>query len=272
MRTTTATNEIARPKVVSRLRVALGTFVSIDAEAHEPPIARSGLAAAWSAIQTVERVMHPHRDGSDLKALRQSPPGMTVRVHPWTWEVLKLSQELHTASGGVFDPCLDTSPGRLADLELLGPGEVRPYAPVFIDLGGIAKGFAVDRALEALRVAGCVAGLVNAGGDLAAFGKRAHRIRCGQARDAHVWELNDAALATSDANAPGRPAEHRGYYHGVTRIIAATGGATVTAPNAAWADALTKCVMLCDEATTNALLARFNAHVVSSSECRDLKR
>jgi hypothetical protein len=85
-------------------------------------------------------------------------------------------------------------------------------------------------------------------------------------------ELSDAALATSDASALGRPAEHRGYYHGVTRILAATGGATVTAPQAVWADALTKCAMLCERATTNTLLARFNAHVVSRTERHDLKR
>jgi len=51
---------------------------------------------------------------------------------------------------------------------------VIPHAPVHIDLGGIAKGYAVDRALMALRTAGCRGALVNAGGDLAVFGNRKH--------------------------------------------------------------------------------------------------
>jgi thiamine biosynthesis lipoprotein len=245
--------------------------VSIDAEAQELPIAESAIAAAWTAIQTVDRVMHPLREGSDLMALCQCPPGQTVRVHPWTWEVLKLSQELQALSHGAFDPCLDQSPGRLADLELLASGEVCPHAPIRVDLGGIAKGFAVDRALTALRLVGCVGGLVNAGGDLAAFGKRSHLTRCGRAQDATVFELSNAALATSDANEPRRPLEHRGYYHGVDRSIAATGWATVTAPHAAWADALTKCVLLCAEAQMQALLSRFNAHVVGSQRSTPVK-
>ena len=56
-------------------------------------------------------------------------------------------------------------------IELLPENAVRfRYPDVRIDLGGIAKGFAVDRALEALRGFGISSGMVNAGGDLAAFG------------------------------------------------------------------------------------------------------
>ena len=49
-------------------------------------------------------------------------------------------------------------------------GSATGIPAIRIDLGGIAKGFAVDRALDVLRGRGLVRGLVNAGGDLAAFG------------------------------------------------------------------------------------------------------
>ena len=45
-------------------------------------------------------------------------------------------------------------------------------AAVALDLGGIAEGFAVDKAVEALRAGGAIAGLVNAGGDMRIFGSR----------------------------------------------------------------------------------------------------
>jgi len=61
-------------------------------------------------------------------------------------------------------------------LELAAPPSVIAHRPLHIDLGGIAKGYAVDRALTALRAAGCRGGLVNAGGDLAVFGHRTHAI------------------------------------------------------------------------------------------------
>ena len=47
---------------------------------------------------------------------------------------------------------------------------VRLLGPTVIDLGGIAKGFAVDQAVAAMRRAGAARGLVNAGGDLFGFG------------------------------------------------------------------------------------------------------
>src|SRR6202034_3210699 len=99
--------------------------------------------------------------------------------------------------------------------------------------GGIAKGFAVDRAIDALRASGCDGGLVNAGGDLAAFGTRTHPIvRVNPDGSGCLVELRDAALAASDAEQPGRPREHRGYYHGANRRRRVAGSATVMARSA----------------------------------------
>ena len=59
---------------------------------------------------------------------------------------------------------MPSASGRLGDLEFVFPHSVIPHRPLHIDLGGIAKGYAVDRALMALQAAGCHGGLVNAGG------------------------------------------------------------------------------------------------------------
>ncbi|HEV2284878.1 MAG TPA: FAD:protein FMN transferase, partial [Steroidobacteraceae bacterium] len=224
------------------------------------------LAAAWDAIQTVERVMHPERAGSCLAELNNAAPGTRVELHPWTWEVLQLSRELHAASEGAFDPCLPESAGRLDALELIAPHAARLHARLRIDLGGIAKGYAVDRALAALRDAGAGGGLVNAGGDLAVFGTRRHRIHCDAGAAAMVVELTDAALASSAADEPRRPPEHRGYYHGadVGRVIA--GRATVLAPRAVWADGLAKCALVCAPAQCAALLTRFGARLLRTQD------
>jgi FAD:protein FMN transferase len=252
MRTTTAQ---------SRLRVALGTFVAIEAQAHEPERAEAAIAAAWDAIETVERVMHPTRAGSSLAQLNLAAPGTLVQLHPWTWEVLQLSRELYAASGGAFDPCLPGSGARLDTLELIAPRAARTRDRTHIDLGGIAKGYAVDRALAALRSAGCAGGLVNAGGDLAVFGERGHLIHCGGTPEELVFELANGALATSDTAAPRHPPEHRGLYHGIDgRSI--SGRATVTAPRAVWADALAKCALVCVPQQCTALLARYDARLL----------
>lgn len=236
------------PRIITRLRIAFGTFVAVEAEASEEAAAQRAIGAAFDALATVERLMHPTRAGSDLARLTLCEPGRRVPLDPWTCELLELCGRLHRASGGRFDPCLPCAAGRLPDLDLTEAPFARVQAPLCIDLGGIAKGFAVDRAVDALRAGGCSGGLVNAGGDLAVFGARAHRIVCRTARGDVVVELQDAALATSEVGdacaRASRPSEHQGHYHGVDGTPAAPGAVTVTAASAAVADGLTKCLLL----------------------------
>ena len=251
----------------SRLRVALGTFVAIEAEAGDEALALRAIDAAYDAILKVQELMHPIR-GSDLAALSACAPQAPLKVHRWTWEVLDLCKQLNRASRGMFDPCLDEAPGRIDDLQLLPDETVVACTPLCLDLGGIAKGYAVDRAIDALRAAGCYGGLVNAGGDLAVFGDRTHQIICGGEDTGRVLvEIRDAALASSDASAAdlasgSRPAEHRGYYDGRARSAHISGSATVIGARAAIADGLTKCVLAAPHGSSAALLASFGARQV----------
>lgn len=246
----------------SRLRIGMGTFISIEAQAHTQRRARIGVEAAFSAIEQVEKLMHPTRCGSDLAAIRQAAAGTSVPVHAWTWDVLMLCKRLNHASRGIFDPCLPEAAGRFGDLEFSATRRVIAHAPLCIDLGGIAKGFAVDRALMALRQAGCHSGLANAGGDLAVFGARSHTIlRRGVDGRCRILEIRNAALATSDAAAPSPPVEHRGHYNGADRSAIVSGTVSIGAASAAIADGLTKCVLAGgDAAASDALLGRFGAY------------
>jgi thiamine biosynthesis lipoprotein len=251
---------------LTRLRIALGTFVAVEAEACDADTAQSGIEAAFEAISTVESSMHPTRPGSDLAALRACAPQSALQVHGWTWELLELCKRLHQSSRGAFDPCLATAPGRLADLQLLPGSRLMSRVATHVDLGGIAKGFAVDRAISALRACGCHGGLVNAGGDMAVFGAREHLIVCrGPQQAGVVVKLRDAALATSDTRCGARPSEHRGYYHGVRRDAHVSGHVTLIAAHAVIADGLTKCA-LSDvsggQRISRALLAEFGARQI----------
>jgi len=252
----------------TRLRPALGTLVAIEAAASTRQISDLSLSAGFQAIFLVDRLMHPTRDGSDLAALRRAPLHTALAVHSWTFAVLELCRQFNRLSHGVFDPCLPTSRGRLNDLELRAPAEVIAHAPLHLDLGGIAKGYAVDRALDALRKGGCSSGLVNAGGDLAAFGEPQHDIVCRRADGrSRIVQLRDAALATSDAANESPPPEHQGYYHGREFQVRLTGYAAVMAPNAATADALTKCVLAgTNPAATARLLQSCGARLIEFTE------
>jgi FAD:protein FMN transferase len=164
-------------------------------------------------------------------------------------------------------------------IELLGDNRLRcRNASVKIDLGGIAKGFAVDRAIEVLRDRGVLHGLVNAGGDLAVFGpepewvhirnpKMVHEILC-------AVEIADAALASS-----GRVFDpHRSSEIGETAIfdpntrgpVHAVAGATVRAPSCMIADALTKVVMIASE-NAAPLLQDYEASALLILESGDVR-
>ena len=69
---------------------------------------------------------------------------------------------------------------------------------MLLDLGGIAKGFAVDQAIHALRRGGCTEAIVNAGGDLRRFGRAPHPIYLRRSTGpVQVAELRCGAVATS---------------------------------------------------------------------------
>jgi len=152
-------------------------------------------------------------------------------------------------------------------IQLLPENRVRFVDPsVKIDLGGIAKGFAVDRAVEALLRHGIAEGLVNAGGDLRVFGPRSHAVDIRDPRqpDRPLYRvaLCNAALASSAGRFdPVR--SHSALFSGVidpatAMPVRAISGATVCGPGCMVADALTKVVMNAGEGAA-AILEHYGA-------------
>ena len=252
---------------VRRMRMGLGTWVVIEAGGCSAACTLQGLEDAFAGIRHVEERMHPERQGSDLLRLRQAPAGEAVAIDPGTWAVLHFAQQLFELSGGVFDPCLPRSAGRLCDLELSPAADApwaRAHALLHIDCGGVAKGYAVDCALDALRAAGCTAGLVNAGGDLRVHGPQPQALLLRRADGSYVpCELHEAALAVSNLDAANRPAEHRGYYVRTAYTAGARRYAAVRAPAAMVADALTKCVVLCTAPVAEAVVQAMSAEILA---------
>jgi FAD:protein FMN transferase len=260
-----------------RLRPLLGTFVEVAAAGAAVADMAAAVEAAFAAIGTVHRLMSFHDEESDVSRLNHGAFEAAISVHRWTYQVLEAALDIHRRSNGLFDvriaPALQQlgllpyHAGDLAyaaltsshgEIELLAGGRVRfGDRAMRIDLGGIAKGFAVDRAIDVLREFGMPSGLVNAGGDLAAFGPRGIMVTVRDpGRPSRVLcqiELRDAAIASSGA----RFDPFRSLDAGGPAVIdPASGepvwaitGATVRAPSCLFADALTKAVMIGGEAS-----------------------
>src|SRR6266851_7090834 len=154
---------------IRRARPLLGTFVEIAAGGACRPATERAVEAAFAAVAEVHRLMSFQEPDSDLARLNREAAARPVRVHPWTFEVLEAALDLQRRSAGIFDICAAPelrNRSRDGSIELLPDLHVRFANPnITIDLGGIAKGFAVDRAIAALRDHNVRQGLVNAGGE-----------------------------------------------------------------------------------------------------------
>jgi FAD:protein FMN transferase len=208
--------------------------------------------------------MHPTAPGSDLVRIAEASGGALLSVDPWTFEVLSLSMRMWQSSGGHFDPCIPASPASVGDLQLVEPGRVRvSLRRAVLDLGGIAKGFAVDRAVDALIEDGCSTGLVNAGGDMRAFGPQAYEIELRIPGSSRHLQLASCALAVSAPRTARSPSGHRGFYSRAAGAELLGRAVGVLAPGAATADALTKCALTCTSDALRCLLDEFAASLLT---------
>lgn len=276
-----------------RARPALGTLVEISVEGLPQAAALQALEAAFAEVAAVQRCMSFHAPDSDLARLHRAAPGSAVRVDARTHAVLRMAHTVAAASHGAFDitvaaqlvrrgalprPASPFEPAADAswrDVELLADACVRLRRPLWIDLGGIAKGYAVDAAIEVLARHGAGHALVNAGGDLRTHGARAVpvflRVAAGVPCTPQL-ELADGAIASSAAGSRDEGAI-RAHLHGVTRAPV-RGGASVAviARHCMLADALTKVVLAADAACSARVLAAFHAHALVHDPAHGFQR
>jgi thiamine biosynthesis lipoprotein len=167
--------------IETRCQPSLGTYVEVTTDAGH------ACEAAFAAVAQVHALMSAHDPDSELSRINRLASRKAVSLHPWTVMVLRRALFWAALSDGLFDPAVGAimrrrgliprHAGHAAPVHAAGWRDIRLEAdriwfnrPVMLDLGGIAKGFAVDVAVAAMQAAGAGAGLVNAGGDMAAFG------------------------------------------------------------------------------------------------------
>lgn len=276
------------PASLRRAKPLLGTFVEITASAiASTDSLRAATDAAFGAIREIHGLMSFHEAGSDVSRLNREAAARPVAVNARTFAVLACAERISRASAGVFD--VTVAPG-LVDwgrlpvprhcpmpdpdatfeaIELLEDCHVRFRVPLWIDLGGLAKGYAVDAACAILRDHGVRDFVVNAGGDLAvgAVPTPVHvRDPTEPAAVRLLGRFAETAVATSGAYFPGREGGGRGGHAIVDPARGApareAGSISVIAPSAMTADALTKVATLAGEASAP-LFGQFAARVIA---------
>lgn len=261
-----------------RARPLLGTLVTIEASGPSTTLGPA-IDAAFARVAQLQALMSYHDPASDVSRLNRRASTRPVRIDGDTYAVLRAALDWARRSCGSFDPCVAEplgrtgrlhsrtrdgrpAPGRWQDIVLLDAHRVRFRQPLRIDLGGIAKGYAVDAAVAVLLDAGLSGILVNAGGDLRVAGRAGREIALrhplAPQGTAHVLSLCEAALASSAACFSRRrspqgltsdliePRTRRPYVGEV--------GISVEAPTCLAADALTKVVLFAPRAVATRCL------------------
>ncbi|WP_329741382.1 FAD:protein FMN transferase [Dyella sp. A6] len=172
---------------IERARPLLGTIVRIRIQGLPSDLANDAIDAAFGLLADIHRLMSFHEPSSELSHLNRKASYGPVPVSSHTQAVLSHALELSRVSGGLFDPTialalvedglLPALPGVRPDPEAdwndvtISPDGVVSFAkPLWLDLGGIAKGYAVDCAFDYLAARSPTHLCVEAGGDLRLMG------------------------------------------------------------------------------------------------------
>ncbi|HLH04163.1 MAG TPA: FAD:protein FMN transferase [Bryobacteraceae bacterium] len=205
------------PTVTERAQPWLGTLVSIRVEGLPASDAHPAISAAFQEIEQIDRLMSFHRSESDVSRLNRDGSVRRIPVDARTLTVLQQAIALSQRTSGCFDVTIGAelvswgwlpqpvganalTGGTWRDVEIHRDHTVSLRRPVWIDFGGIAKGYAVDRAIECLRAQGIARAVVNAGGDIRVLGQECEPIAVGVevfAESIPIIELADGSIASS---------------------------------------------------------------------------
>jgi FAD:protein FMN transferase len=285
-----------RPAVVRRAMPVMGTIAQFAVVHRDPAAAHAAIDAAAAELEWVERTMTRFTETSDIGRANRLAARDGVLVTPETALVTLAALDWADALDGRYDPAVggvcalwdvrnrhepppDERVAALAGRRFYRTVEVGTseggHAIRFhgegarLDLGSAAKGYAVDRAVDALRARGIEKALVVAGGDLYALGT---------APNGEPWEIGiqspnderalagrlhlaDRAVATSGTYRQFFRYRGHKYHHLMDPVTARPRetpmqSLTVVADSVMHADVATTALFGLDEATIVATLAR----------------
>jgi thiamine biosynthesis lipoprotein len=239
-----------RRHLVRRSVPVMGTIADIGVVHRDQEYAQAAVDAAIRQLRYVDRTMSVYSESSDVGRANLTATGDATAITSATATVVAESLRWAEASDGAFDPCIGQAVN-LWDVKNRSTPVVRlSDAAAAIDLGGIAKGYAVDLAVRSLREWGIEHGLVNAGGDLYAMGESEDGdpwsvgVRSPQdpTEISYRFELANAAVATSGDYLQNFRYGGTLYHHLLDPVTAAprrttVHSVTVTADNCMAADA-----------------------------------
>ncbi|MDY7093777.1 MAG: FAD:protein FMN transferase [Acidobacteriota bacterium] len=190
--------EESAPHTVKEVQIKMGSRFEVTVVHEDAAMAREAVAAAYGEIDRIEALISSWRESSETSRVNRAAGQGAVAVSPELFDLVRRSLKVSKLTDGAFDitfagagklwdfkaedPKLPAPEAVATALELVDYRLLRldaeqhtlelPREGMAIGFGGIGKGYAANRAVEVLRGYGAAGGVVNAGGDLLAFGER----------------------------------------------------------------------------------------------------
>ncbi len=189
------------PQVYQQQVLALGTLVDISIYGVDEATAAKAVTAVTNKMEAIHHDWHTWQPSKLTYINQQLAAGNSVALNPEQQQLIQTGIELARQSDDLFNPAagklialwgfhsderLDAAPPAEGDIEALVKANAKmseltldgnqlssANSDVMIDVGGYAKGYAVDQAIAELRRMGINNAIVNAGGDLRAIGNKA---------------------------------------------------------------------------------------------------
>jgi FAD:protein FMN transferase len=222
----------AEATLVARSQVSMGTAIQLSAWTTDEAAAVAAFDRVFLEFDRLDALMSVWKEGSDILRINAVAGKSAVAVSPEVREVLHASQELSELTGGKFDVTFGALSGlwkfdQDIDGRVPDRSQIAPRLPLInyralqiddragtallaragmqVNLGGIGKGYAIDRAVTILRGGGLTDFMIQAGGDLFVAGRRGDRPWRVGLQDPRgkpnalfaAIELTDAAFSTS---------------------------------------------------------------------------
>ncbi len=212
-----ACGQKAESGTISRKLDVFGTIVEITIRDADPQAANRAMDTIRADFARMHRDWHAWKPGELTRLNAALAEGRPFRASPFLLPLIRQAKILWRKSDGLFDPAIGAIIGawgfhadefpkgtrppleRIRRLVALHPsmGDVRVEGDtvfsrnraVQLDLGGFAKGEAVDRAIRRLEESGIRNAIVNAGGDLKVIGAHGDRPWRAGIRDPKDWGI-----------------------------------------------------------------------------------
>lgn len=241
-------SQAAPAEIVERSRVSMGSEVHLTAWTSDERAATAAFEAVFDEFDRLDGLMSVWKEGSDIERLNRAAGEKPVPVGPEMREVLSMARQASEWTEGKFDVTFGALSGLwkfdhdldgniparadvlarlpLIDYQKLDVDEVKGTAflrqkGMRAHLGGIGKGYAVDRAAAIMRGRGINDFMIQSGGDLYVAGSRGDRPWRAGIQDPRgpagsifaAMDLSDSAFSTSGDYERSFMKDGRRYHH-----------------------------------------------------------